>query len=169
MTDITRRGLLAGAAALAAMPALPAQARTAGAGYVAQVQVLKEARRLVLLDSGKRILKTYPVHLGRRPTGPKRFEGDSRTPEGQYRIAARNPASAFYRSLRLDYPNRIDLAQARRLGKPPGGDIMVHGQPNGVRHTLEGDWTQGCVALANAHMDELWDVVPVGCPILIFP
>lgn len=132
-----------------------------------RVQVLKSARRLDLISDGK-ILRSYPVSLGSNPVGPKRFEGDGRTPEGGYLIAARNPRSQFFRSLLIDYPRAPDLRAARQLRRRPGGDIFIHGEPNRSKREMRGDWTAGCVAVTNEDMAEIWNLVPVGVPIHIF-
>ena len=136
---------------------------------VRRVMVLKAERSMILLGDRDRELRSYPIRLGFTPVGPKRFMGDGRTPEGDYRIVRRNPASRFYLSLGIDYPSRADREAARRIGKDPGGDIMIHGQPRRVNGLIKADWTEGCVAVANAHMDEIWRYVPTGCPILIRP
>lgn len=131
------------------------------------VQVRKGARLLELIADG-RVVRSYPVSLGKAPAGPKRFEGDGRTPEGAYVIDRRLSRSAYFLSLGVSYPTMREVAEARRQGRSAGSDIFVHGQPNGVSHPLEGDWTQGCVALSNEHMREVWGFVPVGCPIRIY-
>lgn len=160
---MTRRGaIISGACAML----IPARS-VADEVFVTSVQVRKGARMLDLL-SGSRVLRSYPVALGRAPEGPKRFEGDGRTPEGAYTINRRRDDSAYFLSLGVSYPSRIDLAFARRLGRRAGSDIFVHGQPNGVKRKLEGDWTQGCVALSNEHMREVFSLVPVGCPIRLY-
>lgn len=163
-TTISRRGLILGAC-LAATPgvafAAPKTAR------VDAVQVLKGQRRLQLLGGG-RVLRTYEVALGFRPVGAKRFEGDGRTPEGAYRLTGAVQGSDFHRSMRVSYPAPQDVAFARKHRKDPGGDICVHGQPNGVRKAMSGDWTWGCVAMSNADVDEFFRAVPPGTPIRLF-
>lgn len=128
----------------------------------------KSARTLTVFSRG-RVIRTYTgLQFGDQPFGHKRFEGDERTPEGLYFIDARNPRSDYYLSLRISYPNAADRAQAAALGRSPGGNIFIHGQPNwmmGARR--EGDWTDGCIALSNAEMAELWYLVPDGTPIEI--
>lgn len=158
-----RRNFLFSGAALLATPALV----HAAPNQISAIQVLKSQRRLDVL-SGSRVLKSYDVQLGRVPVGPKRFEGDNRTPEGRYRISARVPQSSFHKSLRISYPNPEDMRYASRYGKPAGGDICVHGQPNGVSRRLKGDWTAGCVALSNRDMSELYGLIPIGVPIRIY-
>ena len=118
-----------------------------------------------LLRDGK-ILRTYHVALGGAPAGHKRQQGDQRTPEGHYTITYRNAQSRYHLSLRVSYPNAADRARASKRGVDPGGDIMIHGAtPPGYA----GDWTEGCVAVTNAQIEEIWRLVPVGTPIRIDP
>lgn len=131
------------------------------------VQVRKGARLLELIADG-RVVRSYPVSLGKAPAGPKRFEGDGRTPEGAYVIDRRLSRSAYFLSLGVSYPTMREVAAARRAGRSAGSNIFVHGQPNSVIRPLEGDWTQGCVALSNEDMREVFSAVPVGCPIRIY-
>lgn len=137
-----------------------------------RVVVYKGARRLELLR-GNAPLREYRIALGGDPVGHKLFEGDSRTPEGLYRLTARNPRSEFFLSMHVSYPNVADSARARTLGRRPGGMIMVHGQPNipsrSPRHYETEDWTDGCIALSNADMMEFWLLVPDNTPIDIRP
>jgi murein L,D-transpeptidase YafK len=137
-----------------------------------RVLVLKKERKLILLGHGK-TLKTYAIALGADPVGPKTREGDHKTPEGIYVLDRRNPKSRFYRAIHISYPNAEERANAAKRGFSPGGDIMVHGLPNGygwVRsaHRLH-DWTDGCIAVTNDEMDEIWRAVPDGTPIEIRP
>lgn len=137
-----------------------------------RILVRKAARELVLFRQGK-VLKSYRIALGRNPVGPKRRQGDSRTPEGLYTISGRNPGSAFHRALRVSYPSAADRARARREGVSPGGDIMIHGLPNGqgyigAAHRLT-DWTDGCIAVTNQEIEEIWRLAPNGTPVLIEP
>ncbi|WP_413463468.1 L,D-transpeptidase family protein [Altererythrobacter sp. CC-YST694] len=134
------------------------------------VRVDKSARTITLFVDG-RAVKTYAgIQLGGAPQGHKRFEGDERTPEGRYSIDARNPQSAYHLSLRISYPNARDRAYAATHGRSPGGDIFIHGQPNALPlGRLPGDWTDGCIALSNAEMDELWQAIADGTPIEIIP
>jgi murein L,D-transpeptidase YafK len=133
-----------------------------------KVLVLKRQRKLYLLQ-GNQVLKAYRVSLGGSPVGPKIREGDRRTPEGAYVLDWHNPDSQFYKSLHISYPNAKDLARARKLGVPPGGDLFIHGQPNDFDGPGKqpGDWTDGCVAVTNAEMDEIWRAVADGTPIEI--
>lgn len=137
-----------------------------------KIIVLKKERQMTLYQGGQ-ALKTYRISLGRQPVGAKTVRGDGRTPEGWYRICARNPHSRYYLSLKISYPDPRDRAAAQKSGQDPGGDIMIHGLPNklgwlGRSHRLM-DWTDGCIAVTNGEMDELWRAVPLGTPIEIRP
>ena len=134
------------------------------------VLVDKSDRTLTLYRAGAE-LKTYRgIAFGDQPHGHKRYEGDERTPEGRYQIDTRNPASAYHLSLRISYPGPEDRARAEAAGRDPGGDIFIHGQPNrSPIERLAGDWTDGCIAVSNAEIEELWDAVPDGTPIEIRP
>ncbi|GAB4269468.1 MAG: L,D-transpeptidase family protein [Deferrisomatales bacterium] len=137
-----------------------------------KVLVVKSERRLHLLKDGRPV-RTYPVALGQEPVGPKQRRGDKRTPEGTYVLDWRNPRSKFYRAIHISYPNREDLERARSKRVSPGGQIMIHGLPRGLEklgelHALV-DWTEGCIAVTNTQMDEIWRLVPNGTPIEIRP
>ena len=136
------------------------------------VVVHKAARRLELYRGGQ-LLKSYRVSLGRHPTGPKQQQGDGRTPEGQYRLDYRNPHSCCYRALHISYPGPTEVSAARSRGVDPGGDVMVHGIRNGLgwlgRLHLAIDWTNGCVAISDSEMDEIWHAVPDGTKIILQP
>ena len=134
------------------------------------VLVDKSDRVLTLFAAGKPYRNFQDLQFGDAPRGHKRFEGDERTPEGHYTIDTRNPASAYHLSLRISYPNPEDRAYAVTRGRSPGGEIFIHGQPNWLpAGRLPGDWTDGCIALANAEIEELWRLVPDGTPIEIRP
>jgi len=135
-----------------------------------RVVVLKRERKLVLMN-GARPLKEYRISLGRDPVGPKTQEGDGRTPEGQYVVDYRKADSSFHRALHISYPSASDSAQAGARGVNPGGLIMVHGIRNGLGfvgrlHRLA-DWTNGCIAVTNVEIEEIWRAVPDGTPIEI--
>ena len=151
----------------ASVPAMALQERQADL-----VEVFKGRRHLVLKRDG-RVLKEYRVALGFAPLQHKEREGDGRTPEGCYTIDARNPRSSFHLSLRVSYPDDKDKAHAAALDRPPGGDIYIHGLPNGwrklrTRHPTE-DWTSGCVAVTDVEIREIWSLVPTGARIVIHP
>jgi murein L,D-transpeptidase YafK len=136
------------------------------------VVVTKSARRLDLYRGGS-LLKSYSVSLGGHPLGPKQRQGDGKTPEGQYVLDYRNPGSSFHRALHISYPGPADRAAARLSGVDPGGQVMVHGIANGLgwlgRLHLALDWTDGCVAVTNQEMDEIWRAVPAGTRIVLKP
>ena len=134
------------------------------------VLVDKSDRVLTLFAAGKPYRNFENLQFGGAPEGHKRFEGDERTPEGRYTIDARNPASAYHLSLRISYPDEQDRAYAAERGASPGGEIFIHGQPNWLpAGRLAGDWTDGCIAVANTEIEELWRAVPDGTPIEIRP
>lgn len=130
-----------------------------------EIRVDKSERRMELLRNGE-VIRTYRILLGDAPVGHKRQQGDERTPEGRYRISFRNDKSRFHLSLRVSYPNAADRAQALARGVDPGGDIMIHG---GTPAGYARDWTDGCIALTNRQIEEVWRLVPVGTPITISP
>ena len=147
-------------------------AQSASSPHADKVVVLKKERMLQLLDHGK-VIKTYKVALGTNPVGPKERQGDHKTPEGVYVLDSRNPHSQFYKSIHVSYPNARDRDLARRNHVSPGGDIFVHGLPNGNKWIGEGhrlkDWTDGCIAVTDEGMDEIWRAVSDGTPIEIRP
>jgi murein L,D-transpeptidase YafK len=134
--------------------------------------VRKSERRLYVLRGGQ-VLREYRVALGLNPQGHKQREGDYKTPEGQYKLIRRNPHSDFFLSMEISYPNSADLNRAQRQGVKPGGAIMLHGWPNIPRKTTDyyksADWTDGCIAVANADMVEIWLMTPLETPIEIVP
>ncbi|HEU4643621.1 MAG TPA: L,D-transpeptidase family protein [Gemmatimonadaceae bacterium] len=140
------------------------------------IVVEKGAHRLLLFHDG-RMVRSYRVSLGPHPSGDKVRAGDGRTPEGVYTIDWRNPDSAYHLSLHISYPDARDRAQSRALGVSPGGDIMIHGLPNGAAALgtayrdayREEDWTEGCIAVGDSAIEELWRMVPVGTVIDIRP
>ncbi len=145
---------------------LPANAK------VDRVLVEKSARTMSVYQQGV-LLKQYTVSLGFTPKGHKQVEGDGKTPEGIYQLDWRNPNSIAYLSFHINYPNAKDRAHAAALGVSPGGEIMVHGLYNAWKDMnparIKADWTNGCVAVSNADMDELWRAVPDGPTIEIRP
>ncbi len=133
---------------------------------VTQVQVHKGDRKMYLFHHD-RVLKSYDIGLGFAPEGHKQFEGDGKTPEGQYYISHKNPNSQFHLSLGISYPNPTDIAFAEAQGKSPGGDIFIHGGPNGKVRSR--DWTWGCIALTDKEMERVYAMVKPGTPIFILP
>ena len=137
-----------------------------------RVVVLKGERKLLLIRRGE-VLDTFWIALGRRPVGAKVELGDGRTPEGSYFIESRDANSLYYRALRLSYPNEADRKRAEELGVNPGGDILIHAVPLGYEPTAAGermiDWTNGCIAVTNEDMDEIWLRVADGTVVEIRP
>lgn len=134
--------------------------------------VYKSKHQLLAFSKGK-LIKTYTISLGRNPVGAKEYEGDQKTPEGTYSIHDKNPNSGWHKNLGISYPNQNDMVKAKRLGKPAGGDIKIHGLKNGKGYIGKfhrwQDWTLGCIAVTNAEIDELYAAVSVGCTIEIKP
>lgn len=137
-----------------------------------EVIVIKHERKLYLMRQGE-ALKWFWIALGRHPIGQKTEIGDGRTPEGTYWIEGRDASSDFYRAMWLSYPNSADRERAKQLGVNPGGGIMIHAVPEGYDPTGPGermiDWTNGCIAVTNADMDEIWARVPDGTRVEIRP
>jgi murein L,D-transpeptidase YafK len=137
-----------------------------------RIVIVKHERTLTLM-SGRKALKTYRIALGSEPVGPKHQQGDHKTPEGSYVLDRRNARSRYYRSIHITYPAAEQRAEAVKAGTDPGAGVMIHGLPNGFgrlgsRHrTL--DWTEGCVAVTDEEMDEIWEAVDDGTPIDIKP
>jgi murein L,D-transpeptidase YafK len=156
--------LLAACGAANSQPSLPA-------GTKADRLLVDKSERVLIAYAGNREIVRYRnIRFGDAPTGHKQFEGDERTPEGTYRISGRNPKSAYHLSLRISYPNAADRAFAKAKGRSPGGNIFIHGQPNAwPGPPIARDWTDGCIALSNAEIQQLWNIVPDGIPITIRP
>ena len=157
---------------LYAVPIPSAGLRLTAPASADSVVVYKRERTLVLFNRGVPI-RSYFVALGSKPVGDKERAGDHKTPEGVFHVNAHNPASKFHLALRLSYPDDAHRARAAALGADPGGDIMIHGLPKeyseaGKNH-LQNDWTNGCVALSNQEIEELWHAVPDGTPVHIKP
>src|SRR5690606_21434670 len=122
---------------------------------------------------GDRVLRSFPVALGLAPTGHKEREGDFRTPEGDYVLSGRNPNSDFFLAIQVSYPGPEDLRRAAARGVSPGGQIMIHGLPNRMSRPLDyyrsRDWTNGCIAVSNSDMVDIWLMTPDSIPIQILP
>jgi murein L,D-transpeptidase YafK len=135
--------------------------------------IIEKSRRKLTLVRADHIVRVFDIALGSNPIGPKQRSGDSRTPEGEYVVDFKNLYSNYYLSVRLSYPNAQDIARAHRLGVDPGGNIMIHGMPNGVAWPYSGyvgqDWTDGCIAVTNAAMQEIWLAVRENTPVEIRP
>jgi murein L,D-transpeptidase YafK len=137
-----------------------------------RVVVRKSERRMYLMHR-ETVLRSYRVALGLNPVGPKEQEGDSRTPEGHYTLTRRNPRSEYFLSIQVSYPNDRDMQRARRNRLVPGGSIMIHGLPNDLRreptYYEKRDWTDGCIAVSDSDMLEIWLMTPPDTPIDILP
>ena len=136
------------------------------------IVVEKHKHKLTLFQLGIPV-RTYQVALGKQPVGDKLRIGDNRTPEGLFRIDYKNPDSRYHMALHISYPDAEHVAKSRAVHVQPGGDIMIHGLPAayaeiGAKHRLY-DWTEGCIAVTNVEIDEIWRAVPPGSPILIKP
>ena len=134
--------------------------------------VLKSKRELLAYSNGK-IIKTYKISLGRQPIGDKAFEGDKKTPEGIYLINDKNSNSGYHKNLGISFPNKDDIENSKRLGKPPGGDVKIHGIRNKIgfigKFHRWFDWTLGCIAVTDNEIDELYNAVKIGTQIEIKP
>jgi len=173
------------------MPALRVWVRGAGAALLAsslfacatpqapppqtadRVVVEKSKRSMHLMQNG-RVLKSYKVALGQDPVGHKIQQGDSKTPEGVYTVDFRRAQSRFNLALRVSYPSSQDRQYAASRGVDPGGEIYIHGQPTGgvspARLAQTGpDWTDGCIAVTNPEMQEIWALVKDGTTVEIRP
>jgi len=141
-------------------------------GKIDKVIVLKAERKMKLVKNGE-VLRVFTIALGDNPIGHKQQEGDERTPEGNYTLDWRNAQSHYYKSIHISYPNAEDKKRAKALHVSPGGSIMIHGLPNGMGYIGEAhvkqDWTDGCIAITNEQMDELWSSAKDGTPIEIKP
>ncbi|MEO6080009.1 MAG: L,D-transpeptidase family protein [Steroidobacteraceae bacterium] len=136
-----------------------------------RVVVHKAERRMELLQ-GTQVLRTFKVSLGLMPQGPKERAGDYRTPEGSYYLTRRNARSDFFLSILVSYPNQRDVKLAKANGRDPGGSIMIHGLPNLLKRDpgyYERDWTDGCIAVSNSDMIEIWLLTNNNTPIDILP
>lgn len=136
------------------------------------VLVRKSERRLYLLRQDQ-VLRSFPMHLGLQPQGKKEFEGDFRTPEGRYFLGNRNSNSRYFLAIQVSYPSVQDEVHARHMGRRPGGAIMIHGLPSNpgkpVDYYNRADWTDGCIAVNNSDMVEIWLMTRPGLPIDIEP
>jgi len=145
---------------------------SASSKNVDRIVIVKSTHTMTLL-SGSQVLKMYKVALGRQPVGAKQRADDHKTPEGKYVIDSKNPNSRFHLALHISYPNAADWERARRLGANPGGNIEIHGLESrfawlGPLHRVI-DWTDGCIAVTNSEIEEIWPVVPVGTLVEIGP
>lgn len=141
-----------------------------GSKPIDKILVIKHQRKLILFSDNE-LLKTYRISLGKEPIGKKEFEGDGKTPEGIYFINDKNPKSGFHLNLGISYPNESDKQHALELNTKPGGQIKIHGLKNGLgiigKFHRFFDWTNGCIAVTNKEMEELYNYVPIGAEIEI--
>ena len=164
-----------GGDASVATTALAAATSSTPSGHfeLADRVVVRKATRRLLLMREDHVIADYPIRLGLNPVGPKEREGDFRTPEGRYWLTRRNQASDFFLSIEVSYPNDSDRSRARQLRAAPGGSIMIHGLPNFPRkpadYYVRNDWTDGCIAVSNSDMVDIWLRTRVGLPIEIRP
>lgn len=151
--------------ALAGCSQAESKFKTYNGPLVTSIVVNKGARKMYLLNN-EDILREYEVDLGFAPEGAKRIEGDGKTPEGTYLIDRRNPNSSFHLSVGISYPNTADVALARSIGKKPGGEIFIHGEPNNPKDRKRAarvrDWTAGCIAVKNHEIEEVYAMVQTG-------
>jgi len=159
--------------ALMLFSAWPVTGQTASPPLKADLILVEKAQRTMRLMRGETTLKIYKVALSSQPVGAKEREGDHKVPEGQYTVDAKNAQSQFHLALHISYPNASDRERARKLGVRPGGNIEIHGLGKsygwvGRMHT-QVDWTDGCVAVTNAEIEEIWPLVPVGTRVEIRP
>ncbi|TDG35582.1 hypothetical protein EZJ43_13250 [Pedobacter changchengzhani] len=147
-------------------PKLPANANV-------DLLVVKKSKHQLLAYSNGKLLKSYKVSFGDAPIGHKEFEGDEKTPEGIYTINAKNDKSGYHKNLGISYPNLADIAHAKAIGKPAGGDVKIHALKNGLgainKFQRLINWTNGCIALTNSEVDELYASVKIGTKIEIKP
>jgi murein L,D-transpeptidase YafK len=152
--------------------ALTASGNTSLPSAVDRLVIFKSERKLITVKAG-RVVKSYRVALGQQPLGTKRCRGDNRTPEGEYYVTHRVPGSRYFLALHLSYPSPADEIISRNAGCDAGGSIEIHGLPEefgwkGARHR-ERDWTNGCIAVTNEEMKELYRSIAVGTPVEIYP
>jgi murein L,D-transpeptidase YafK len=146
-----------------------------GGPQTSKIVVAKSDNMMYLVNNEGVSYKSYKIAMGGNPRGHKQKEGDEKTPEGTYFIEGRNPNSKFHRSLKISYPDPLDKRQAKQKGVSPGGDIFIHGLPNDTwllnayKYQNNPQWTDGCIAVANSDIEEMWRLVPDGTPIDIYP
>lgn len=142
-------------------------------GSVDHIVVKKSERKMYLYDKKGEVKGVFPVSLGKNPVGQKQQQGDGRTPEGEFFIHRKLCSGKYFRSLCISYPRPEDIESAKKRGVSPGGDVTIHAQPkwnadgHGDTYTLARNWTQGCVAVTNSTMQELWYAVREGVPVTI--
>lgn len=141
-----------------------------GITTIDSVVIKKSDKKMYLMKNGD-VFKKYKVSFGSNPDGHKEKEGDERTPEGKSILDYKKSDSSFYKAIHISYPNEKDIENAKKKGVSPGGQIMIHGQKNGLGWlsfvTQRFNWTDGCIAVKNKEMEEIWNLVEVNTPILI--
>lgn len=172
-TQCRRAGLFSSlAATLALIPGVMQPAAASDFPLADKILVEKGSRKLHLLNNGVPF-RTFDIALGLAPEGDKEQEGDQKTPEGYYLLDGRNPDSDYFLSIHISYPNSSDRATAGKSGVSPGGQIMIHGQPNAptfsAAYYAREDWTNGCIAVSNSDMIDIWLMTPNSVPIEILP
>jgi murein L,D-transpeptidase YafK len=139
-------------------------------GQIDSVLVKKSEKKMYLLKEGN-VVKEYKISLGANPKGHKEQEGDEKTPEGKYILDYKKKDSAFYKAIHISYPSSEDIQNAKKRNVNPGGQIMIHGQKNGYGKlawlTQKFNWTDGCIAVTNKEMEEIWNLIEVNTPIII--
>lgn len=170
--DLSARVLLFQLLSSMLVALMPATVQAAEFPTADKVIIEKAARKLYLLQNGK-AFRTFKIALGIRPVGHKKKEGDFKTPEGTYLLDSRNQNSDFFLSIRVSYPNQVDRREANTIGVEPGGAIMIHGQPNeptkSENYYRTQDWTNGCIAVSNSDMIDIWLMTGENTPIEIRP
>ncbi len=173
MSGLTARHILFVAATVIFLSLVGNIPAVAGEIEMADRVIINKSQRKLILLKDEKVLRSFDIALGLVPTGHKSQEGDFRTPEGRYRLEERNSESDFFLSIRVSYPNHQDVKQAASQNQAPGGQIMIHGQPNLPRHSVDyyetQDWTNGCIALSNADMVDVWLMTSRNTPIRILP
>jgi murein L,D-transpeptidase YafK len=170
--DLSARVLLFQLLSSMLVALMPATIQAAEFPVADKVIIEKAARKLYLLQNGK-AFRTFKIALGIRPVGHKKKEGDFKTPEGTYLLDSRNQNSDFFLSIHVSYPNQVDRREANTIGVEPGGAIMIHGQPNeptkSETYYRTQDWTNGCIAVSNSDMIDIWLMTGENTPIEIRP
>jgi murein L,D-transpeptidase YafK len=167
MLTMTRRFAVLSSLALG-LTGCASKFRTYNGPEVTRLQLYKGDRKLFLFNKSQ-VLKVYRIDLGFSPVGPKRFEGDGKTPEGSYTIDKRNPESSFHLSVGISYPNATDRDYAAERGRKPGGDIYIHGAQRPGIDQFKPDWTAGCIAVSDREIEDIYAMVRDGTTIDIFP
>jgi murein L,D-transpeptidase YafK len=175
MVNAIRRRALGNLLRMIVLAASLGGALPVGAADIAPADhvVVRKTEHKLYLYSGDRLIGDYKVALGLNPVGTKERERDFRTPEGRYYLSRRNTHSDYFLSIQVSYPNKNDELKARKNHWAPGGSIMIHGSPNVPKHPAtyyeSNDWTDGCIALSNSDMVEVWLRTQDNIPIDIYP